>query len=57
MATTLPIRQCQDMTTVEATSRRTYARGDVLVFHTRLDAVIAKKGAVRTVVRVDENSL
>lgn len=53
-AARLPVLQVKDLTRAEAASPRSYAAGDILSFHGRLDAVNAKKGAVRTVVSVDE---
>ncbi|MEM7741066.1 MAG: MobF family relaxase [Pseudomonadota bacterium] len=50
----LPVLHTQDMTKAEATSPRSYRKGDILAFHARQDAVNAKKGATRTITTIDE---
>ncbi len=44
----------KDMTRAEAMSPRAYAGGDVLRFQSRLHALDARKGDIRTIVSVDE---
>lgn len=50
----LPVWQAKDLTRAETTSPRSYQKGDLLIFHARLDALNAKKHSVREVVHVDE---
>ncbi|MEL7322607.1 MAG: MobF family relaxase [Pseudomonadota bacterium] len=53
-ATLIDVLPGKDLTRAEAMSPRAYEAGDVLKFQTRLQAVGANKGDIRTIVSVDE---
>jgi ATP-dependent exoDNAse (exonuclease V) alpha subunit len=53
-ATTIPVLRLKNLTRTEAVSPRSYAAGDILQFHGRLDAINAKKNTRRLITAVDE---
>jgi conjugative relaxase-like TrwC/TraI family protein len=52
--TTISVLRSKNLTRAEAMSPRSYAAGDILQFHSRLDAINAKKNTRRLVTAVDE---